>query len=346
MEIEDDSSTYLKCSKCYFKTRKEKSLTKHMSIHEEADKFSKDEKKNEKVTVPDGWKPEPFTRESNPRSFLVESFFARTFPRYREKYIREVWPLVKIKLAEFEVDARLDVIEGTMRVSTTRKTWDPYILFKARDLITLLARSVPFEQACRILEDGIDCDIVKIKTLVNKRLRFVKRRQRLIGPDGSTLKAIELLSNCYILVQGSTVSAMGPFKGLREVRKIVEECIGGNIHPIYNIKCLMIKRELMKDPNLKNVSWERFLPKFKKKNVPRKKTKKIRTKKDYTPFPPPQKERKVDKELETGEYFLKQKERLKQKRLSKLVKQEEKTKERKTKREAAFIPPEESTYSK
>jgi len=54
----------------------------------------------EKVVVPPGWKPEPFTKECNPHGLFEESFFARTYPKYREKYIREVWPLVKARLAE------------------------------------------------------------------------------------------------------------------------------------------------------------------------------------------------------------------------------------------------------
>ena len=37
------------------------------------------------------------------------------------------------------------------------------------------------------------------------------------------------------MVQGNTVSVMGPFKGLKEVRRIVVDCIK-NIHPIYHIK--------------------------------------------------------------------------------------------------------------
>lgn len=171
--------------------------------------------------------------------------------------------------------------------------------------------------------------MVKIGNIIRNKERFVKRRQRILGPGGSTLKAIELLTGCYVLVQGTTVSAMGPYKGLKDVRRIVTDCMK-NVHPVYHIKELMIKRELAKDPKLKNESWDRFLPKFgdrkrakqstaegqpepdaaraeapreeaeeavPQSDKPKKSKPKIKEKKKYTPFPPPQQPSKVSASL-------------------------------------------------
>ncbi|KAK1220248.1 ribosomal RNA assembly protein krr1 [Marasmius sp. AFHP31] len=262
------------------------------------------------------WKIETFKADDNKGgAFLEESSFATLFPKYREKYLREVWSAVTKALETHGVACTLDLVNGSMSVRTTRKTYDPYIILKARDMIKLLARGVAVQQAVKILEDNISCDIIKIGNLVRNKERFVKRRQRIIGPDGSTLKAIELLTQCYVLVQGNTVSVMGPHKSLKEVRRIVLDCMK-NIHPIYRIKELMIRRELAKDPKLATESWDRFLPQFRKRHLKTsektaKKNERLEArntarqvaglepatsqpvKKVYTPFPPAQQPRKA-----------------------------------------------------
>ncbi|XP_022952886.1 KRR1 small subunit processome component homolog [Cucurbita moschata] len=288
----------------------------------------------------DRWKVEKFDASWNEGGMLEVSSFSTLFPVYREKYLQDAWPVVKSALKEFGIACDLNLVEGSMTVSTTRKTKDPYIIVKARDLIKLLSRSVPAPQAIKILDDEMQCDIIKIGNLVRKKERFVKRRRFLVGPNSSTLKALEILTGCYILVQGNTVAAMGSFKGLKQVRRIVEECMMNKMHPVYNIKILMMKKELANDPALANENWDRFLPKFKKKTVKQKKVK-SKQKKPYTPFPPPQPPSQIDIQLETGEYFLSDKKKSAKKWQEKQEKQAEKTAENKRKREAAFVPPKE-----
>ena len=213
-------------------------------------------------------------------------------------------------------------------------------------MVKLMARSVPFEHACKVLDDDVASDVIKIGNIVTNRERFIKRRQRLIGPNGSTLKSIELLTKCYILVQGNTVSCVGPYLGLKQARDIVEDTMN-NIHPIYNIKKLMIKRELMNDPKLKNENWERFLPKFEHTNLSkRKQPLKKKKKKTYTPFPPAPVMNKVDKELESGVYFLNEKERRAKKSAEKREKEEASKQKQKERRAKSFKPPTEKKMNK
>ncbi|KAL7415496.1 hypothetical protein BDY24DRAFT_383163 [Mrakia frigida] len=310
----------------------------------------------------DQWKIEPFTANDNPAgAFTEESSFAVLFPKYREQYLREAWGEVTRSLDTHGIACTLDLIEGSMTVKTTRKTFDPYAVLNARDMVKLLARGVNLPQAVKIFGDDTACDIIKIGNIIRNKERFVKRRQRIVGPNGSTLKAIELLTNCYVLVQGNTVSAMGPFKSLKEVRRIVVDCMK-NVHPIYRIKELMIRRELAKDPKLATESWDRFLPQFKKRNLTSAEKSSARRvkemqrttgansipgamakKKVYTPFPPAQLPSKIDLQLESGEYFLKPKDKeAKEKRKQKEEQESNSLAVQTTKRNQGYDAPVES----
>jgi ribosomal RNA assembly protein len=271
-------------------------------------------------------------------------------------------------LEKHGIACTLDLVEGSMTVKTTRKTFDPAAILNARDLIKLLSRSVPAPQvrlpsslppsldadwlvraqAIKILDDEVACDVIKIRNLVQNKERFVKRRQRILGPNGSTLKALELLTNTYILVQGNTVSSMGAYKGLKEVRRVVEDCMA-NIHPIYHIKELMIKRELAKDPELANENWDRFLPHFKRRTLSkRRKPFKVtdKSKKPYTPFPPPQEKSKIDLQIESGEFFLGKHARERAKKEERLERQKEKRDGKQKEKAQAFVPPQEDISEK
>ncbi|KAF4126569.1 ribosomal RNA assembly protein [Geosmithia morbida] len=293
----------------------------------------------------DKWKVEAFTPKDNVGgTFAEESSFATLFPKYREVYLKEAWPLVTKSLEKHGIACTLDLVEGSMTVKTTRKTFDPAAILNARDLIKLLARSVPAPQAVKILDDGVACDIIKIRNLVNSKERFVKRRQRILGPNGSTLKALELLTQTYILVHGNTVSAMGPYKGLKEIRRIVEDCMA-NIHPIYHVKKLMIKRELAKDPDLANESWDRFLPDFGRKTLShRRKPLNVtdKSKKVYTPFPPAPEKSKLDIEIETSQHFLSKGAKDRAAQNERMEKQKVKKADKDKERQAEFVPPEEA----
>ena len=271
-----------------------------------------------------------WTKESARPSLVEQSKFATLFPKYLENYLQSIWSDVSTVLKQQELEGKLNLIEGSLTVFTTTKTWDPYSIIKARDFIKLLSRSVPLHQAQKIFQDDITYDIIKISSMVRHKERFVKRRQRLIGPNAQTLKALELLTDTYVLVQGNTVSVMGHWKGCKAVRNIVTDCMG-NIHPIYGIKQLLIKRELAKDPNMKNEDWSRFVPQFRKvhqkkrkmedapseklpnQEPPAKKARVWKEKKPYTAFPPEPTPRLEDKLMESGEYWKYEKEKQKEK---------------------------------
>ena len=95
---------------------------------------------------------------------------------------------------------------------------------------------------------------------------------------------------------------------------------------------------------MKNENWDRFLPKFKKENKPEKKWWRcVSITNRYTPFPPENHitPSKIDKQIESGEYFLSERQKKErafaQKRAEAAIKSAKKREER----EKLFVPPKE-----
>ena len=111
-------------------------MTEGLNQQKNHKKYRKDKPwDNEEI---DHWKVEVWNPEDLPAPLLEESSFATLFPKYREQYLREVWPVVTKVLDGHGVGCELNLIEGSMTVRTTRKTRDPFVVVKARDLSSYL----------------------------------------------------------------------------------------------------------------------------------------------------------------------------------------------------------------
>ncbi|TNJ28994.1 Ribosomal RNA assembly protein KRR1 [Giardia muris] len=259
-----------------------------------------------RVDIPEGWKEPRLVREENkPSPLLEESSFSTLFPAYREPYLTSIWPRFSAFLRdEHGISAELDLRRGSITIRTTKETWDPTSILCARHAVWMLARSMPLDLALRCFDYETECDIIRIKNLASTKEMFVKRRGRLVGPNGQTVRAIELLTGTRLVVQGTTVSVIGPSQGVTTVRNIVTDCMERNIHPVQHIKTLMIKRELAKVPELQNEDWSRFLPVMKKTHKKTHKSLKKRAEGkaggEYT-----HPESKLDRQIASGEFFAK-----------------------------------------
>ena len=203
----------------------------------------------------------------NENPVIIDSKFSIIFPKYQEKKILEKWFIIRRILRFYDIETIINLNDNTIDVSTTSKTTDPYSIINARDFIKLLSRGVPIHQAAKIFNEYLFSDIIKISGFTRNKKKFLNRRKRIIGNNGSTIKVLELLTKSYILVQGNTVSCIGNFKNIKICRKIIEDCMK-NIHPLVHIKNLMIKKKLLKSPKMKNLSWDNFIsPKLIEKNL-------------------------------------------------------------------------------
>lgn len=198
-----------------------------------------------------------FKDEDYPNPFLCESSLSIIISAHRLPYFTSIFCHLQTAIITKKLKVKLEKNEAT--VTTTNQTRDPYILIKARDVLLLVARCVPYTDAIKILEDKVFFDTILIKSNEN-------RIGRLEGSKGETLKALKLLTNTSVYLDKKCVCVIGKcIKAINDVRDVVENVFYKNVHPAYLLKRLVVRNEIMKDEEKKELDWDNYLPKAKSK---------------------------------------------------------------------------------
>lgn len=205
-----------------------------------------------------------FKEEDFQEKFLEKSRFEVLYSKQIEDSIREDFKKIKRLLKDKKVRIKIDKEQRMIKLSTTSKTRDPYIIMSSKDFVTLMCKGVPLNEAERIFNDEISFAIIDIDKITNSKEVFRNRRDRLIGPNGDTLKALKMLTDAYILVKSKNVCVIGSYKNVLKVEQFVL-CVMENFHPVHLLKQMMARKEVEESDDKKDMNWKNFIPVVKKK---------------------------------------------------------------------------------
>jgi len=140
---------------------------------------------------------------------------------------KEIERLLNVVL---DIDSR----EGTVVINLAKPVaegGDPTALFKARDVITAVARGFSPEKALKLAGEDYGLMVIDLTDYVGRNQNHLKRvKARIIGSEGRTRRIIE--ENCHvdISVYGDTVSIIGRYGDIRAAEEAVVSLVKGAPH--------------------------------------------------------------------------------------------------------------------
>jgi ribosomal RNA assembly protein len=154
----------------------------------------------------------------------------------------------KVIEEKLSVILQVDSESGDVAINLTDKTDDPSLLFRAKDVITAIARGFSSEHAFRLIfDEDTMLDVIDLRSVFGKSESDIKRvKGRIIGMNGKTRKIIEELTDCNVAVYGHTVSIIGSVEGSQAAREAIQMLIGGSLHSVVYRALHRRRRELKK----------------------------------------------------------------------------------------------------
>ena len=107
---------------------------------------------------------------------------------------------------------------------------DPLEELRAYNIIKAIGRGFKPEKALRLLERNSSLAVVNISDFAESEKSHKRLKGRVIGRKGMSKEKIENDTDTEIAVYGSTVSVLGPMKGVEVAKKTVEMLLNGSSH--------------------------------------------------------------------------------------------------------------------
>ncbi|NPA47222.1 MAG: RNA-processing protein [Thermococci archaeon] len=128
----------------------------------------------------------------------------------------------------------IDSETGEVFIASTKDTKDPLAVWKARDVVTAIARGFSPERAFRLFNEGEMLDVIDLTDIVigNEKNALPRVRGRIIGRKGRTREIIEEMSGVYMSVYGKTVALIGNPIQIEIAKAAVEKLVRGSPHGV------------------------------------------------------------------------------------------------------------------
>lgn len=131
-------------------------------------------------------------------------------------------------------DCKIQVDSVTGDVEATSDKANPITIYKLGMLIKAIGRGFSAERAKLLLGDNITLNIINLRDLgIHTKKTAYTRRARVIGAQGNIRKFLEDSLDCFIAIQGKTISIIGDTKNIRICHEAIMRLLkGANISSI------------------------------------------------------------------------------------------------------------------
>lgn len=125
-------------------------------------------------------------------------------------------------------DSKIEINSNTGDIEISTEKANPITFYRLELVIKAIGRGFNPEKAKNLFDENYTLNVINLKDLSikNKKTTYT-RKSRVIGTDGSIRKYLEDNLDCYISIQGKTISIVGNLKNIKIANEVIMRLLKG-----------------------------------------------------------------------------------------------------------------------